>query len=154
MLQKLSPRRIRIWKETGASSRKLSVTLPSPSHFPDLSFLPLVFLWLIILAVFLILTFYIIKAKFHINILCVLLADCLRQCYSDFKGMKAEMKFYGLNGLTQVCARKPALHFGSHSLMEKVCFAYQALGSSMGSTLWIIFLSLLKAALLAACWNT
>lgn len=90
-----------------------------------------------------------IKAKYHINILCVLSADGLRQRYSHFKGMKTEINF-SLDGLTQVCARKPALHFLSQSLMEGVCFTYQASGSSMGSTLWIIFLPLLEAALLAA----
>lgn len=76
------------------------------------------------------------------------------QRYLYFKGMKtemkSEMKFHSLDGLTLVCHIKPALHFLSLSLTEGHCFTYQTSGSGVGSTLWIIFLLLLEAALLAA----
>lgn len=68
------------------------------------------------------------------------------QHYSHSKDMKTEMKFYTHDGLTQVYLTETAF---SHFLTEGGCFTFQASGSSVGSTLWISFLLLLEAALLA-----
>lgn len=114
--------------EGGWSPRqKDACNTTSPWAFPWPVFPYFSFPRLMILAVF-----PIIKSKSHINILCVLYIDCLMKRYSYFKGMKTDMNFCSLDGLTQVFHIEPALHFMSQFLRGGVCFTYLASGSSVG----------------------